>query len=67
MTTARAFWTIAPGQGEIRTEPLPPPLPTSPATAASCLSPNTSRIRGGGDGGAKLSALGASAAPTPAA
>ncbi len=27
MTTARAFWTIAPGQGEIRTEPLPPPLP----------------------------------------
>ena len=27
MTTARAFWTVAPGQGEIRTEPLPAPLP----------------------------------------
>jgi hypothetical protein len=25
MTTARAFWTIAPGAGEIRTEPLAPP------------------------------------------
>jgi threonine dehydrogenase-like Zn-dependent dehydrogenase len=25
--TARAFWTVAPGQGEIRTETLPPPGP----------------------------------------
>ncbi len=27
MTTARAFWTVAPGRGEIRTEPLPAPAP----------------------------------------
>ena len=27
MTTARAFWTVAPGRGEIRTEPLPVPAP----------------------------------------
>jgi len=27
MTTARAFWTIAPGIGELRTEPLPAPAP----------------------------------------
>ncbi len=25
--TARAFWTVAPGRGEIRTEALPPPAP----------------------------------------
>jgi threonine dehydrogenase-like Zn-dependent dehydrogenase len=27
MTQARAFWTVAPGRGEIRAEPLPPPAP----------------------------------------
>jgi threonine dehydrogenase-like Zn-dependent dehydrogenase len=27
VTPARAFWTVGPGQGEIRTEPLPAPAP----------------------------------------
>ncbi len=43
--------------------PLPLPLPATPDAAISLLAPDASRLRGGGEGGAKLRTLGASAAP----
>jgi hypothetical protein len=48
--------------------PLPLPLPDllpSSSKIASCPSPNESRSSGGGEGGAKLSILGASTASPP--
>ena len=46
MTTARAFWTTAPGQGEIRTEPLPAPTPdqTRLITLATGISRGTESL-----------------------
>lgn len=46
MTTARAFWTVAPGRGEIRPEPLPAPAPgqTRLATLATGISRGTESL-----------------------
>lgn len=44
--TARAFWTVAPGVGEIRTEPLPAPAPdqTRLTTLATGISRGTESL-----------------------
>ena len=46
MTAARAFWTVAPGRGEIRTETLPPPGPGEQGlrTLASGISRGTEAL-----------------------
>ena len=46
MTEARAFWTIAPGHGEIRGETLPP---EQLATCLAYILAATNRVRGMAD------------------
>ena len=49
MTEARAFWTVAPGRGEIRGETLPDPPPTSSSRAGT--EDVDGRRKAGHDGG----------------